>query len=139
MKKNLIKMIAGGVVVLGLVFYAGLSIGKGSVVSQSPVNQSGTRGFGGQGQGGMGRGGQNGNFAGGEVISKDDKSLTVKLRDGSSKIVFISGSTEVLKFATGTIADLSIGEQVTVSGSANTDGSITAQSVQVRPQIPRSN
>lgn len=139
MKKNQIKIVAGIVVVAGLTFFAGLSYGKGSASPQVQTGQLGSRNFGGQSQGGMMRGGQAGNFAGGEIISLDDKSITVKLRDGSSKIVFLSGATEILKFATGTISDLSVNEQVTVSGLANNDGSITAQSIQIRPQAIRAN
>jgi len=38
-----------------------------------------------------------------------------------------------MKAAQGSMSDLSIGENVTVTGVTNSDGSITAQSVQVRP------
>jgi hypothetical protein len=81
---------------------------------------------------------QSGGFTGGAIIGIDEKSITVKLRDNSSKIVFVSSSTEVMKSAQGSILDLVIGEQVTVSGTPNSDGSITAQSVQVRPVMPGS-
>ena len=76
--------------------------------------------------------GQNGGFVSGEVISKDDKSLTVKLRDGGSKIIFISEKTTVGKMSTGSISDVAQGANITVMGAANADGSITAQTVQLR-------
>ncbi len=72
----------------------------------------------------------------GEIISKDDSSITVRLRDGGSKIVFLSPSTEVSVFTSGTANDLSVGTTVVAGGSANDDGSITAQTIQVRPAMP---
>jgi len=75
------------------------------------------------------------NFINGEIIDKDESSITVKIMDGGSKIVFYSDSTQITKTATGTSSDLEIGENVIISGSANDDGSVTAQTIQMRPEI----
>ncbi|OGF18582.1 hypothetical protein A3I35_04005 [Candidatus Falkowbacteria bacterium RIFCSPLOWO2_02_FULL_45_15] len=91
-------------------------------------------------RGGRAAGQTGGGFASGEIISKDDTSVTIKLRDarlpdgqGGSKIIFLSNSTEIGKFATGTASDLEVGSAITVNGKTNSDGSITADSIQIRP------
>lgn len=86
----------------------------------------------------MGQGQLQGNRAGfrpvnGEIISSDEKSITVKMQDGSSRIVMLTEKTEINKAASGTKDDLKVGENVAVFGQENSDGSVTAQSIQLNP------
>lgn len=67
----------------------------------------------------------------GEIISQDDTSITVKMQDGSSKIVILSDDTTINKASEGTKSDLKTGETVTAFGTTNSDGSITAQNVSI--------
>jgi len=71
------------------------------------------------------------NFLNGEMIDKDEQSLTLKTMDGSSKIIFFSGSTEISKTAEGLVSDIEIGKQITISGEQNSDGSYTAKTIQL--------
>jgi hypothetical protein len=129
MKKLVLVVIAAVIVVGGGAFYGGMKYVQG----QSPNRQFAANigaGF----RNGQGRGGTNGGgFTSGEIISKDDKSITVKMRDGGSKIVFYSNKTEVSKFVGGTATDLEVGKNASINGTANQDGSIVAQSIQLRP------
>ncbi len=88
---------------------------------------------------GGGRGGARGaNFTAGQVIAKDDKSITLKLMDGGSAIVFFTPTTPVMKAVSGTTQDVSVGQFVSTSGNKNQDGSINADSIQIRPTPPPS-
>lgn len=69
----------------------------------------------------------------GEIISLGNNSVTVKLPDGSSKIVVLSDSTEIGEMTKVTADKLTVGNQVLVFGIANDDGSVTAQNVQLNP------
>jgi len=71
----------------------------------------------------------------GEIISADEKSITVKLQDGSSKIVIVSQNTQINKAEQATKHDLKIGEKVAVFGTENSDGSLTAQNIQINPVL----
>jgi len=75
----------------------------------------------------------------GEVIAKDEQSLTLKTSDGSSRIVFFSQATEISKMTEGSLNDIETGKQITVIGQQNPDGSYTADTIQLtsRPLIPR--
>ena len=135
-KNKKIYCIVGAILVVVLAFYFGTLVNKnkGNSLSQNRGGQVGIQ----QGV----RGGQNGtnsmqkgqrNFGGmvsGEILTMDDKSITLKNRDGGSRIVLLSASTSIQKMTTGSLGDLKVGEQVVVAGPAGTDGTVTAQSIQ---------
>ncbi len=73
------------------------------------------------------------NFTSGQIITEGSGSVTVKMSSGSTRIVLVSSATQVMKSASGTLNDLAVGTNVVVTGSTNADGSVTAQSVQIRP------
>ena len=138
MKNNLIIAVVISLVVGGGIGYF---VGKQTAAQQRTTFNGQVRQFGqGGGSGGdrfMSRNGGPGGMrpVAGEIISKDDSSITVKMPDGSSKIVLVSDKTAVNKSAKGTLSDLKTGEQVAAFGTQNSDGSVTAQSVQLNPQI----
>lgn len=69
----------------------------------------------------------------GEIISQGEGSFTIKLSDGSTRIIFISDSTQITKSIDGILDDLEIAGQIFVSGEENPDGSYTAKTIQIRP------
>ena len=71
------------------------------------------------------------NFLSGEVTAKDEESLTLKMPNGSSKIVFFSDSAKISKTIEGSVSDIEIGKQITVTGDQNSDGSYTAKTIQI--------
>jgi len=114
-------------------FYGGMQFEKSQA---NAVQEQRRQAFGGQGLNLNGRPGNGSNFVNGAIIAQDDKSVTLKLSDGGSKIIFFSDSTQITKSATGAIADLTTGENLMVTGTTNADGSITAQTIQIRPAQP---
>ncbi len=144
MKTNtLVACLITAVVVGGGAFYGGMRYqqtkgpgsGMGGNFQNLTPDQRSQRfaQFGGGRGGGAGGAAAGNNFASGQIISMDDKSITVKSTNGSTKTVYYSGTTSIMKSDSGTASDLGTGKTVTVTGQSNSDGSVTAQSIQIRP------
>lgn len=125
------------IIIAGAAFFGGMQYQK----SQAAANGNGT-----QEQNAQGHGGQNGqdrfgNRGGGatfgQILATDSASVTVKLQDGSSKIVNISDSTRFSKTDTASKSDLKTGQRIAAFGTTNSDGSINAQTIQLNPQMER--
>lgn len=125
---NKILLVVIVVVVAAAAFYGGTVYQKGQ--TQTFGGQSGfARRFGQNGQNGQNA--QNFRPVRGQVINKDNNSLTVKLADGSTKLVILSNSTMYYKSSTASASDVIDGDTIQVLGTQNSDGSVTAQNVQL--------
>lgn len=115
------------IVFAGAAFYGGMQYQK----SQTRAGFVRFAGGGGRFGGGFGGGpGANGMMpVRGQVVSSSNNTVTVKLNDGSSKIVDLTSQTTINKTTTGSSSDLKSGETVTAIGTTNSDGSVTAQTV----------
>lgn len=71
-----------------------------------------------------------GDMTSGSIVSSDANTMTIKLDSGSTKIVLFSDSTTISVSKTGSTSDLTAGQEVRVSGTTNSDGSITASNIQ---------
>ncbi len=132
MKNNsIIIMIVIAIVVGAVAFYGGMKYQQTKV--RGNLN----------GQGQPGQGNRQGRFGGnganrpvmGQILSLDDKSITVKLMDGTSKIVVLPDNVTINKTDPAAKTDLKTGENVGVFGTSNSDGTVTAQSIQLNPML----
>jgi Cu/Ag efflux protein CusF len=115
-------------------FFGGMVYQKNQTPSFGMMGQNGSR-QGGNFAGRLGQSGQNSNFrpVRGQVLSIGNNSLTVKMSDGSTKIVVLSSSTSFAQSTKAALSDIKTGDTVNVVGTQNSDGSVTAQDVQINP------
>lgn len=114
----------------GIAFYAGQHLGNHAAGNSAYGSAAGNRSF---GQGGTAERGAPQRFGGatiGSVLSKDQNSLTVKLQNGGSQIVFYSASTSIVKSSPSSIDAVGVGDSVLITGKPNSDGSLSASSIQ---------
>lgn len=133
MKNNIVLIVILALLVGGGIgFFGGMQYQKSQ--RTAAFGQFANGQFGGRtGTGAPGLRGRNGNGAVGTILSVDTNSITVKLADGSSKIVLLTASTSFNKATAATAGDLSAGATVAAFGTTNPDGSITATNVQINP------
>lgn len=139
-KNTLLAVIVTALVVGAGSFFGGIQYGKGrALVNLSPEQMRTTFQ-----RTGANIGSQAGNFRQGaitgrvnavmgEIIAKDEQSITVKLQDGGSKIVFFSEQTIISKTAASTINELQVGENIVANGSVGQDNVFSATNIQLRP------
>lgn len=130
MKKYLVHII--WVIVAVVAFVGGMYYGKSTVPATGRGNFAGfassTRaGFGGRGAGAAG------GFVVGQVSALGTDSITVQLANGNSQVIFYSSSTPVTEPTEVSPSTLTTGTNVMVGGTQNSDGSFTAETIQVRP------
>ncbi|MFA6254389.1 MAG: hypothetical protein WC640_04060 [Candidatus Paceibacterota bacterium] len=136
--KSTTKIIIGALVIVAIAFYGGLKYGQSKSVGTT--GSQSTLGGAAQFPGGLARrGGNGGGAVRGDIVKKDNQSIVISLPSGGSQIIWYSTSTEVQKTVIGSSADLNIGQTVAVSGSANSDGSLSANSIQLRSSLPSTN
>jgi len=136
MKKLAPMLVVGALLIGGVSFYGGMASAKGKSTDRGgnferAAGMNGNAAFAGRGPGAGGAARMGGGFTAGEILAKDATSITLKLMDGGSKIVFLSDTTKINKAAEGTKDDLAVGTQVVVMGTSGTEGSVTATSVQI--------
>jgi len=140
MQNKKIVFIVVGIIVLIGVFYGGMTYGQSKATTTANTANASRAGQFGRNVGGRASGG---GFVSGEILSKDATSIIVKLNNNDptsttngtgSKIIFFDASTTVSKMAAGSINELATGTQISITGTANPDGSVTAKSIQIRPQ-----
>ena len=135
-----------GLVLLGGGFAAGMTLGRNSApaaaASASPSGAAGRGqgGAGGAGRGAVGAGGQQ--LLTGRVISVNDGSITVEVRQGgaqgasptvTSEIVLVGSSTSIVKTAETAIkvTDLKANDQIQIVGTTDATGSVSASAIVV--------
>lgn len=127
MKKNILIMVILVIVVAVGGFFAGTKY------QQSKISQTGRQrgaNFPGN-RGGQGSQRTAGGMVRGEILNKENGTITVKLQDQSTKLVLVTEKTSINKAAQGTIDDLETGKQVMVFGQENSDKSISATNIQL--------
>jgi len=118
------------IIIAGGSFYGGMLYAKSQATNSAEANRAGFAGLANR----TGRTGDGANFTTGSIIGKDSTSITLQLPGtGGSKIIFYSTTTPISKMTSGTSTDLANGTNVSVTGTTNADGTITAQSIQIRP------
>lgn len=141
MNKQTITIIIGAVLIIAA-FFVGRTTGASSVKStssQSKFTQGmyGTRttgGFGGRAGGGARLLPEGGPATTGQVVSETANSITVAIpNNGGSKIILFSPSTAIIKTVPGTTSDITVGSTITIAGTPNSDGSVSANNIQIRP------
>lgn len=127
-------LIGGVMLIVGVAggFFGGVQYQKTKTPTFGNFRMMGDRGGNFMQRGGSGAAGSR--MAGlnrvmGEVLTVDETTITVKLPDGGSKLILLSDNTKFTKMDEGTKAEVAVGKNISVFGTTNSDGSVTATDV----------
>jgi hypothetical protein len=126
-KNKIIFSVAILLIIAGGCFYSGILYGKNTNKQNNGFNREQQFNIPQNTNAGI----RNNNANTGEIILKDQESITIKLMNGGSKIIFISDSTQVSKNIDTDIEELEVGQNIIVQGTDNSDNSVTAKSIQI--------
>ncbi len=137
-KKHFIGAAVIAVVLVGVSFGGGIAYGRSHAPTGGFARGTFTTANGQFGAGGKvsftTRGGMMGGGATmGQIVSNNGSSISVQLPNGSTQLVLLNSSTQIGKTVVGNASDLTNGVNVLITGQSNSDGSITAGMVQIRP------
>ena len=137
--KNTIIIVALVLIIIAALggFLVGTLYQKNQIPQFGMMGANGAYGVrGGNFAGRFGPSGQTANFRPirGQILNIDTNSLTVKMSDGSTKLVVLSDKTVFAKTETASLSYLKSGDTVNVLGIQNPDGSVTANDVSINPQ-----
>lgn len=140
MSRNIWITLVVAIVFAGGGFWAGISYAQ----SKSPARgqfAGGAAAFAGR-VGGGGTGGRSfGGATMGTIISSGNGSFTIELPNATTtgattgtKIVLFDSSTQIQEMQNVSSSNLTEGKNVLITGTQNSDGSITATNIQIRPE-----
>jgi hypothetical protein len=128
------KQLITGVVAL----IVGVGIGYFGAHALMPATPTGAAAYAARtgGAGFAGRTGGMGGLLSGTVAASDSGSITLDTKDGSSHVILVTPATTVQKSVSGSLTDVAVGSTIIVTGTTNSDGSVSATSIQLRPATP---
>jgi len=127
--------VVGAVILTAVAFAGGFAVANATAPKVATANANGGNLGNGQGFGpgasGRPRGGGFGGGASGTVGSVSSDQMTITTAAGGQRIVLLTPTTTVTQVtsATKALTDLAAGQTVTVVGTSNPDGSVTATNV----------
>jgi hypothetical protein len=127
-KKYKIHIIWALIVVVALVggvMYGKSTASAGKSLAGNFASSTARGGFAGRG------GAASGGLVTGTIASITGSSMTVQLPNGNSEVVLYSNATPVTEPTTVSVSKLTVGATVMVGGSSNSDGSLTATTIQI--------
>lgn len=138
-KKTWILAIIAVVVVGGGSFWGGMTYAQNSQASSASSRFAASGSFAGR-SGAGGFAGAGGGATAGTVVQVGTGSFTVQLPYSTSttattgtKLVLVNSVTQVDELESVPVSNIQVGQSVTVTGTSNSDGSVTASTVMVRP------